>query len=253
MSGMLTDPSFYVVAIPAVIAMGLAKGGFAGVGQLAVPLMALAIPPVQAAAILLPVLVLQDAVGIWAFRRDWDRRVLAIMLPGAVVGVAAGYLLATRVSTPVVLAVLGGISVLFAVQRLWQARGGAIAAPSNSPAPVGFLFGVGAGFTAQIAHAGVPLFQMWVLPKQLKPAVLIGTTAMFFGVVNWVKAPAYAALGQFTRENLMAALVLAPIAAISTVAGVQLVRRVPAERFYTLIYFLLILLGAQLIWKAIAG
>ena len=59
---MLTDPLFWLLAVPAVIALGLAKGGFAGVGMLATPLLALIVPPLQAAAILLPILLLQDVI-----------------------------------------------------------------------------------------------------------------------------------------------------------------------------------------------
>jgi len=249
----LTDPLFYAVAIPAVVLMGLAKGGFSGVGALSMPLLALAIPPVQAAAVLLPILILQDMVSVWAFRRDWDRKILAIMIPGAAVGILAGYLLAARVSASAVLAVLGAISIVFAVHRLWVSRAGAITAPANSPAPVGFAFGVAAGFTSQIAHAGGPPFQMWVLPKKLPPPVLIGTTAIFFATINWLKVPAYAALGQFTRENLTAALAMAPVAIASTFAGVWLVKRLQAERFYTFIYLLMIPVGLQLIWKGVTG
>ncbi|HEY8615949.1 sulfite exporter TauE/SafE family protein [Phenylobacterium sp.] len=247
---MLTDPLFYALAIPAVVLMGLAKGGFSGVGAMSMPLLALAVPPVQAAAILLPILIVQDMVSVWAFRRDWDRGVLAVMLPGAVVGIVAGYLLAAKVSSVAVLAVLGAISILFAAHRLWLSRGGRIAAPANSPPWVGGLFGVAAGFTSQIAHAGGPPFQMWVLPRGLSPASLIGTTAIFFAVVNWIKVPAYLALGQFTAANLLTAAALMPVAIASTFAGVWLVKRVQAERFYTLIYILMALVGVQLLWEA---
>ncbi|HVI33901.1 sulfite exporter TauE/SafE family protein [Phenylobacterium sp.] len=247
---MLTDPVFYLLAIPAVALMGLAKGGFSGVGAMSMPLLALAISPVQAAAILLPILIVQDAVSVWAFRRDWDRKILLAMIPGALVGIVAGYLLAAKVSAEAILAVLGAISILFAAQRLWASRGGRIAAPANSPGWVGALFGVAAGFTSQIAHAGGPPFQMYVLPKNLPPASLIGTTAIFFATINWLKVPAYAALGQFTRENLLTAAALTPLAIGTTFAGVWLVRRVEAERFYTLIYVLMILVGGQLLWEA---
>lgn len=247
---MLTDPLFYVLAVPAVTMMGLAKGGFAGVGAVAMPLLALAISPVQAAAILLPILIVQDVVGVWAFRKTWDRGVLALMLPSAAAGIFLGYLLAAQVSAVAVLATLGAISILFAAQRLWSQRGGRVAAPSNAPWPVGALLGMASGFTSQIAHAGQPPFQMWVLPKNLSPASLVGTTAIFFAVVNWVKVPAYVALGQFTRENLATSAVLAPVAIASTFAGVWLVRRVKAERFYTIIYVLMILVGSQLLWEA---
>jgi uncharacterized protein len=244
------DTLFYLAAVPAVILMGLAKGGFAGIGAFAMPLLALAISPVQAAAILLPLLILQDAVGIWAFRKEWHGGILLLMIPSAAVGIVLGYLLAAKVSVNAVLAALGVISIAFAALRLWSARGGRVAAPRNAPVILGALLGVASGFTSQVAHAGTPPFQMWVLPKGLAPPVLIGTTAIFFGVINWLKVPAYFALGQFTRENLMTSAVLAPLAIASTFAGVWLVRRVNAEKFYTLIYVLMILVGAQLLWEA---
>lgn len=250
---MITDPIFYALAIPAVALMGLAKGGFSGVGAISLPLMALVISPVQAAAIMLPILIVQDVVGVWAFRKTWDRGVLAVMLPGAAVGILAGYLLAAQVSASVVLGVLGAISILFAGHRLWTARGRRVQAPANASPWVGALLGVASGFTSQIAHAGQPPFQMYVLPRQLPPASLVGTTAIYFASINWLKVPAYAALGQFTPENLATVALLLPVAILSTLAGVWLVRRIRPDRFYTLIYGLMIPVGAYLVWKAFAG
>jgi len=247
----ITDQVFYALAIPAVVLMGLAKGGFAGVGAVSMPLLALAVSPVQAAAILLPILIVQDAVSVWAFRRDWDRKVLAVTIPGAALGILAGYLLAAQVSAAAVLGVLGAISVLFAVHRLWLMRGGRVQAPADSPPVVGVLFGAVSGFTSQIAHAGGPPFQMYVLPKALSPQSLVGTTAIFFAVINWLKVPAYAALGQFTPQNMATVAVLLPVAIASTFAGVWLVKRVNPERFYVLIYGPMIPVGLHLIWKAL--
>jgi uncharacterized protein len=246
-----TDLIFYAIAIPAVVLMGLAKGGFSGVGQISVPLLATVVSPVQAAAILLPILLVQDAVGVWAFRRDWDAHILKVMVPGAAVGILAGYLLASWVSVSAVLATLGAISIVFALYQLWARRAArALAVPPRSSTIMGFILGIASGFTSQLAHAGLPPFQMWVLRKKLPPAAFIGTAALFFAIINWVKVPAYAALGQFTCENLFVALTLMPVAIASTIAGVVLVRRVPAEGFYNLIYLLMIAVGVQLIWKA---
>src|SRR3546814_19705039 len=87
---MLVDPWFYAIAVPAVILLGLSKGGFAGVGSISMPLIALVIPPVQAAAVVLPILIVQDVVGVWAFRRTVDWRMLAVLMPGTVIGVEIG-------------------------------------------------------------------------------------------------------------------------------------------------------------------
>jgi uncharacterized membrane protein YfcA len=50
----------------------------------------LSIPPVQAAAIFLPILVVMDLAGLYAWRGIYDRRTLVIMLPGALIGIADG-------------------------------------------------------------------------------------------------------------------------------------------------------------------
>lgn len=243
---------FFALAVPAVILLGLSKGGFVGLGALSLPLLALAISPVRAAAILLPILIVQDVVGVWAFRKSWDGHVLAWMLPGSMIGIALAYVFAARVSEAAVLGVVGTISILFGAYRLWIDRRGAISAPAKSPGWVGTLAGVASGFTSQIAHAGQPPFQIWVLPKRLPRDVLVGTTAIFFAATNWLKVPAYWALGQFSRENMLAAATLLPVAIASTFAGVWLVRRVSPARFYTAIYALMILVGVKLVWDAVA-
>lgn len=54
------------------IFLGLAKGGFSGVGTAATPLLALYLPPLEAAALLLPILLCQDVISVYVFRREWD-------------------------------------------------------------------------------------------------------------------------------------------------------------------------------------
>jgi uncharacterized protein len=247
------DPAFYLLAIPAVLLVGLAKGGLSGMGALGMPLLALAMDPVQAAGILLPILIAQDVVGVAAFRKTWDGYILAVMLPSAVIGVVLGWWFAASVSSRAVLVAVGAISLLFGLYRLWVERGGRIAASSRSPAWVGTFFGIATGFTSQVAHAGGPPFQMWVMPRRLERDVLIGTTAIFFALLNWIKVPAYVALGQFTWPNALTTLVLLPFALAGSLAGVWLVRRIEMGRFYTLVYLLMVVAGAKLLWDGLAA
>ncbi|MCW3834765.1 sulfite exporter TauE/SafE family protein [Sphingomonas canadensis] len=247
---MITDWQFYALAIPAVILLGLAKGGFTGIGALSLPLIAFAVDPVQGAAITLPIMIAQDVVGVWAFRRSVDWALIGWMLPGAVAGIALGYIFAANVTAQAVLAAVGAISIAFGVYRLWMDRHAFPRAAARMPEWVGALFGVVAGFTSQIAHAGQPPYQLWVLPRRMPPLMLAGTTAVFFAAVNWIKVPAYLALGQFTAANLATTAALLPVAIASTFAGVSLIRRIPAERFYTAIHVLMVAVGAALIWEA---
>lgn len=240
------DPLYIACAVLAVTISGLGKGGFAGLGMLSMPVMAQGVNAIEGAAILLPILVVQDAVGVWAFRRTWDKAILLAMLPGMALGVGLGYALAAIVNETVVTGIIGLLAMLFGLYRLWLERGGRIPLPSNSPLWVGSIFGVASGFASQIAHAGAPPFQMWVIPRHLPRDILVGTTAIAFAVMNWMKIPAYAALGQFTRENLQTSAFLMPVALASTAAGVVLVRKIDAARFYTLIYVLMVVLGLKL-------
>lgn len=247
---MLHDWLFYALAIPAVILLGLSKGGFAGMGALAMPMVVLVVDPVRAAAILLPILIAQDVVGVWAFRRTVDWRLLAWMMPGSILGIWLGYVFAASLSATTVMAMVGAISILFGFYRIW-AHGHALPPTVRRwPEWVGSLFGIASGYTSQIAHAGQPPFQIWVLPRNLGRDHLIGTTALYFAALNWIKVPAYVALGQFDRANLLTSATLFPVAILSTFAGVWLVRRVPAERFYTAIHWLMVLVGVVLVWEA---
>lgn len=211
--------------------------------------MALAISPVQAAAILLPVLIVQDVVGVWAFRHSWDAAILRQTLPGAAFGVLLAWRLAAHVSAVAVLAAVGGIAILFGLYRLYRRR---TAGMHAFPGWTGPLFGLASGFASQIAHAGGPPFQMFALPRRLSPARFAGTVAIFFAITNWMKVPAFLALGQFTPANLSATAVLLPVAIAATWAGVWLVRRVPADRFYLAIDLLMIAVGLRLVWSAVA-
>ena len=248
---MLTDPAFLVAATIAIVLLGLAKGGFSGLGSLATPILALVVPPTQAAGIVLPILLVQDVVSVWNFRREWDRFVVAWMLPGALVGIAVAYLFAAMMPVAIVMAVLGGITVVFGLWRLWIERGGRVVAASRSPGWVGSLFGVATGFTSQLAHIGGPPYQMWVTPRQLPHTVYAGTSAILFALINWAKVPAFLALGELDRANLTIAAALMPLAIASTFAGVWLVRRLDPERFYRLIYGLMIVLGVKLVLDAL--
>jgi uncharacterized membrane protein YfcA len=245
---MIRDPLFYAAAIPAVTLMGLSKGGLAGIGLLSLPLMALVVSPVQSAAIMLPILLVQDVVTVWSFRHAWDRRNVAILIPSATLGILAGYLLAAYVSDAAVTLAVGVVSIAFAARRLIAER--LRAPPKAAPAdvPRGLFWGVLTGFTSMIAHAGGPPFQIYVMPQRLARDVFVGTGAILFALINWIKVPPYIALGQFTHENLATSAVLFPLAVATTWLGVWVVRRLSGERFYTVIYALLVLVGFKLVF-----
>lgn len=244
-ASLLTDPFFLAVAIPAVIALGLAKGGFAGVGTISTPLVALVMPPFEAAALLLPILIVQDVISVWVYRRDWSRPNLTAMLPGAAVGIGAAWLLAAWVPEAAVRLIVGVIGLSF-VLNAWF---GGTPAASTPYAPRGMFWGGVSGFTSAFANAGGPPFQVYMLPQQLPKLTFVGTSTLFFAVVNWLKVVPYFALGNFTGKGFLLSLALMPLAIAANFLGIWLVRVTPVALFYKIAYVLVFLLSLALIWQ----
>lgn len=243
----MIDPTFVAVAVFAVLIVGLSKAGLlGGLGVVGVPLLALVMPARDAAGMMLPVLLCMDAVAVWMYRKEFDRNILKIMLPGAAIGTLLGWALWAFVSDAVVLLMVGVVTLLFVIDAVFPIRKKLEGLPPSKP--WGTLWGGVAGFTSFISHTGGPPFQIYVLPRKLAPSVYAGTTAVFFAIVNTAKLIPYFFLGQLNVHNLTLSAALAPVGVVGVFLGIYLVRRISMRLFYRIAYWLVFLLALQLIW-----
>lgn len=239
------DPFFLAAAIPAVIALGLSKGGFAGLGTISTPLIALVLPPFDAAALLLPILIVQDTISIYVYRRTWSAQNLKVMIPGAMAGIGLAWFLAAQLPESIVRLIVGAIGLSF-VLNAWLRP----ALKQSQPRTVaGVFWGAVSGFTSAFANAGGPAFQIYILPQRLPKLTLVGTSTLFFATMNWLKVIPYLSLGNFSHHGLMLSLALMPLAIAANFAGIWLVRATPAEMFYRIVYALMFVLSLALIWQ----
>ena len=247
---LITDPAFYLVAIPAVLLMGVSKSGFgAGFGSLAVPMMALVVSVPEAAAILMPVLLVMDLLGMAAFRNDFDRSLLKFLVPFGMLGIMMGTVLFKVLNAQTVAGLVGAFTLLFLAQRLLFPP-----QPGSAPPPrwLGALLTTTSGFTSFIAHAGGPPVAAYVIPLKLTPLKFTATMAFFFFVVNLSKWIPYAWLGLLDGRNMATSLVLLPLAPVGVWVGVRLARRIEPTLFYRFIYTGMFLTGVKLLWDALA-
>jgi uncharacterized membrane protein YfcA len=254
----ITDPSFYLLAIPAVTVLGLGKGGFVGIGMIATPLLALAVPPLEGAAILLPILMCQDIISIWTYRRAWSAWNLKVLLPGAVLGTSAAAVFAGSVSNAGIEVTIGAIGLGFVAYtwlgpRLLTKLGTSADEPRRPHVALGVLWGAMSGFMSLLIQVGAPPFQIHILPQRLDKLTLVGTSVIFFAVVNWMKVLPYFALGQFSPRNFATSLALLPLAIAANFLGIWLVRKTPQERFYQISYLLMFLISVALLWQGWRG
>ena len=245
---MITDPWFYIVAVPAVLITAISKGGFGGgLGLLGVPIMALIIAPQQAAAILLPILCLMDLVGLWKFRGKSHPHSLQSLLPAACVGIIIGALTFKFFSADHIRIIVGLIAVIFSLNFWFRPSDRAPKKPSRLR---GSFWGIIAGFTSFGVHAGGAPLNAYLLPLKLVKSEYVGTSIIFFGAINFIKLIPYTLLGQFTPETLSTAAALAILAPIGVLIGVRLHHKISDTWFYQICYSFLFVMGVKLLFDA---
>jgi uncharacterized protein len=245
----ILDPAFLLLAIPAIFAVGLSKGGMTAVGGLAVPLLAMAVPPSEASGIVLPLLCLSDLFAMWTFRRYLDRRLLWPLVSAAAVGIVLGFASFGLLAESTIGLLIGAVTVLFTLRHWLSAW-----IPSAKDKPTlraGLAWSAVSGYTSFIAHAGGPPLMFYLLPLRLDRMVFTGTSVFFFGVVNLLKLPPYGALGLLNPGNLATSALLSPLALIGVWVGNRLLKTMDDALFYRLGYILTFAAGLKLVWDGV--
>ena len=178
-------------------------------------------------------------------------RVLAIVLPGAVAGIAFGWATARIVPETAVTALIGLIGVAFALNLLLRHK--VKAEPTRAEVAPGVFWGAVTGFTSFVSHSGGPPYQVYTLPLGMPKAVFAGTSTIAFAVINAVKLVPYWQLGQLSAGNLKHAALLFVPSVVAVFAGVRLVQWLPERLFFQLVTWSLLLISLKLVWDGARG
>jgi len=250
---LITDPWFYALAIPGFLINGISKGGFAsGAGNVAVPLMAAAVPAPQAVGIALPVLCVMDIAGLRAWWGQWSAREMRAILPAGLLGIVIGSLTFGFFSAKGISLTLGILTLAFLARSLWQRLRGLLPPPAAPNRLKAWICGTASGLTSTLAHTGGPPLAMYLYPLKLDRQTLAATTTVFFGVMNYAKLLPYWGLGLLDWTNLLTSLVLIPLAPVGVHLGIRLQKRISDRSFYNVVYVLLAITGTKLVWDGLS-
>jgi uncharacterized membrane protein YfcA len=204
------DPWFWFLAVVAVLLTGISKSGLGGgAGGVSTPLMSMAISPVAAAAIMLPVLCVMDLFGIRAYLWKWDRVVARRVVGGGLAGCLGGYLTFSWLDDNWIRIMLGVIALGFLAFSYFPKK--SLAKPS---AAAGWLWSGLSGYTTFITHAGGPPLMVYLLGLRLDKTAFIATSLVFFAAMNYAKILPYYWLGLFEAHNLATSALLVPIGVV---------------------------------------
>lgn len=245
----ITDPWFWAVAIPAVALAGVAKGGLGGAGPLATPLIALVVPPPQAAAIMLVLLCVMDLFGVRAYLKYWDKAIMRVILPAGILGCVIGGLTFRHMNESWIRILIGLIVLWFLAFSLLPRKG----VPRRPAKVAGWFWAAMSGFTSFVAHAGSPPLLVWLLPQKLEKTSFMATLLVFFAAINYVKIGPYVWLGLLDLRNLATSLALVPLGVGCIYLGIWLTKRIDTRLYYRIMYGLLFITGAKLLYDGISG
>ncbi|WP_195819435.1 sulfite exporter TauE/SafE family protein [Roseobacter sp. MH60115] len=241
--------SFYLVTACAVVITGISKSGFGGgLGVMSVPLMSLYITPQLAVAILMPVLLAMDLIIVWSYRHHWNRAIVAMLLPGAAVGLALGAMSFQWMSADVIRCAVGMLALFFVAQFIWGERSKHSKRPSGKATVL--TLGALSGFASFVAHAGGPPVKGILLRQGMEKTVFVGTNTMFFFAMNATKTVAYSSMGHFTRDSMTVSLLLVPMLLIGITLGTVLHKFIAQSVFTRFVYGFLFLAGVKLLWDS---
>lgn len=242
----ISDPAFYYVAIPVILLFGMGKGGLGpGVGAIAVPALTFVIHPVHAAAILLPILCVMDIFAVWKFRKSYSSHHLSLMLPAGVGGIVLASLLIGTLQPDKIRLLIGFVVIWFCLDYWFR---GDVGKEWMGTKFSGYLWGAVAGFTSTQIHAGGAPASIYLLPQKLDKMVLMGTMAIFFAVLNYIKLIPYTIMGALNLENLTTSLVLIPLAPIGIKLGNLILHKVNQVLVYRFLYIALFFSGIKLLY-----
>ncbi len=242
------DPVFLAFASFGVFVFGLAKGGVPGpISMLAVPVMSFVMSPLQAAGIMLPLLIIMDFSAIYLYWMKWINKILKIIIPASIVGILFGTFTFKYTNEDQIRIMVGIISIIFVLVSFIQ-KSNILLKPSKLK---GYFWSSIAGYTSFLIHAGNPPMNFYTLPLKLDKLSFIGTMTMAFLVINVVKLIPYYYVGLLAPSNLIVSLILLPLAFVSVLIGYFIQKKIPEKIFFNVIYILLFLSGLKLIYDGI--
>ena len=233
----------------AALLIGLSKGGLGGPVpvSLTAPLLSFVLPVSKAVGIVLPLLLFADLFALWVYRGKWDMRYIRLMLPAGVLGVVMGTLLLATLDDETLRHTLGILTLIAVVYKLANDTIRQLRyQPRNWH---GVLAGWASGFGSSLANVGAPPFTAYMLLQpRMSPISFIGTTTLFFAIINALKLPGFLSSGVLNMSDLASVAWMMPIIPVGVYLGRRAIEHINPQVFERLLLILLFILSLVLIF-----
>lgn len=236
--------------------VGLSKGGLGGpvfVGM-TVPLLSLIIPAQQAVGLVLPLLMFADVFAIYFYWKEWEKRYLVLLLIPGLIGVVFGTFILKDIDEQSLKRIIGVFTLIAVSFKLLNDQLKSIQyQPKNWH---GWLAGWAAGFASALANVGGPPIIVYLLMQSnvktkkspLTPRQFIGTTTLFFAIINWTKLPGFIGLGILDINRFLSIAWVIVIIPFAIYGARYIITRIDQKTFEWVMIVPLIILCISLIF-----
>jgi hypothetical protein len=247
---------WWLLVFFAVFFIGITKSGFgSGIGLIIVPMAALGMSHTKygfeaALGLLLPLLMIGDFIAVWQYRHLFSLQIVKKLLPSTFVGVIVGSSLLwwfgrQPMAEALIKTEIGLESTLLVTlhfYRVWRGKRDLyVPKPAHN-----HIVGGTAAVSSTLAHAAGPIIALYLLPQGLDRQLFVGTCAIYFGILNAAKIPAYAAAGQFNGGVLPLSLVMLPLVFAGAATGFWMNKRITDRVFSNVVFTATFVLGLYL-------
>lgn len=242
---------FYIAGAFGVVLMGISKSGFgAGIGFLAVPLVASQSNLNVALALMLPILMAIDLVGIRTFLKRADYKLLKLIIPAGLMGIVLGIIFFKQITPQILSLSVGIFTLIFLIHRLWLATHKTEKAPGQFPL-FGKLMAITSGFTSFIAHNGGPPLTAYMLTQKLDALTYTATLGVFFTAINLSKWIPYGYLNLLNWNEMVASIILMPLVPLGVFLGFYAAKHIPQKIYYRIVYVAMFCAGIKMIYDGL--
>jgi hypothetical protein len=236
----------WALAILGAFLVGVSKTGISGLGLIFVGLFATVFSSSkESTGAVLPLLIFGDIVAVATYRAHAQWRHLWRLIPAAALGVVLGYGALSRISDHESRVLVGLIIVALACMSYWQrfhqTHNGTVSDRLHPALTVSA--GILAGIITLIANAAGPVMAIYLVSMRLPKLQYVGTSAVFFLLINLFKLPFIANLGLVTPSSLALNIELLPVVLLGAIAGRWLLTLVNQNLFENLVLALTLASG----------
>lgn len=223
--------------------VGFAKTGLQGATMPAIIFMASTFGGQLSSAIMLVMLIIGDMFAIKEYGKNIKVKSILNLMPATIVGVILGTVVGNMINDEQFKTLMAVLVIISLIVLIFQEFGkGSLKVPQNRF--ISSIAGTLSGLSSMVGNVAGPIFNVYILSRQLKKEEMISSIAWFFVFLNVIKLPFHIFVwNTFSMNTILIGAVMIPLIFIGSQLGIKLIQFINEETYRKLM-ILVTTLGA---------